>query len=332
MGTWRIEPDMLARARFTLSPKAEIVAALSALLSPQDSADRAYRAMHHAAFEAMLARFPLRRAVLDCSYRPRRGQVPGWLADYLGTPPARPAVTAEDEIAEVAAMTQAEMRQHLEETILAPLPPDLAEAPLAQAAAGLLDWVWTRTLATDWPRRERILRADIVARTAQLASHGWAAVLRDLGQGREWVGGGELRINHYNLPTRELPATAQLHFIPVLSPDSWVGWSGSSAYAIYYPVTGRLAPADAARRGGLDRLVGANRAALLRRLDHPAGTTDLAAVSHLPIGSVGNHLRVLLDAGLVTRRRSGRAVLYWRTPLGDALTAADGDGTGSPAT
>jgi DNA-binding transcriptional ArsR family regulator len=58
-------------------------------------------------------------------------------------------------------------------------------------------------------------------------------------------------------------------------------------------------------------------------LDQPADPTDLAARSRLPIGAVGNHLRVLLDAGAVSRRRSGRAVLYWRTPLGDALVAAD---------
>lgn len=324
MGTWRIGPDLLARARFTLSPKAEMVSGLSALLDPQDSADRAYRTVHHAAFEAMLARFPLRRAVLRSSFRPGRGDVPGWVADYLAAPLTSPAVTAEDEIAAVAARTQDEMRRDLEEATLAPLVPELASAALAEAAAGLLDWVWTRTLASDWPRRERVLRADIVARTGQLASHGWAVVLRDLGHGREWVGGGELRINRYNLPTRELPATAQLFFVPVLSPKGWVGWSGTEAYAIYYPVTGRLAPAEAARRGGLDRLIGANRAALLRMLDQPAGTTGLAARSRLPVGSVGNHLRVLLDSGAVTRRRSGRAVLYWRTPLGDALVAADG--------
>jgi hypothetical protein len=33
---------------------------------------------------------------------------------------------------------------------------------------------------------------------------------------------------------------------------------------------------------------------------------------------------VLLDAGVVARRRCGRNVLYWRTALGEALIAADG--------
>ena len=40
--------------------------------------------------------------------------------------------------------------------------------------------------------------------------------------------------------------------------------------------------------------------------------TYLAASCRLPVGSVGNHLRVLL----VASRRSGRGVLYWRTALG----------------
>ena len=65
-------------------------------------------------------------------------------------------------------------------------------------------------------------------------------------------------------------------------------------------------------------------AGLLRRLDQPLGTTQLAASCGLPVGAVGNHLRVLLDAGVVARRRSGRHVLYWRATLGEALIAADG--------
>jgi DNA-binding transcriptional ArsR family regulator len=40
------------------------------------------------------------------------------------------------------------------------------------------------------------------------------------------------------------------------------------------------------------------------------------------LGSVGRHLRVLLDAGPVERRRAGRSVLYGRTAAGDVLVEA----------
>ena len=54
--------------------------------------------------------------------------------------------------------------------------------------------------------------------------------------------------------------------------------------------------------------------------------SGLAALTGLPLGSVGGHLKVLRESGLVERRRSGREVLYWRTALGDALTAAGSGG------
>ena len=323
-GTWQVPSDLLAKARFAVSPKAEAVSALEALVRPSDPAARAFRAAHHVAFEAMLDERPARRDLVACSFRPRRGSQPGWLADYLASPPSAPEVTFEAELAEVAATPAAALRADLRETTGGPLPRSLQTGDVTGEAAFVLNWVWTRTLATDWPRRERLLRADIVARTGQLARHGWAAVLRDLGKGREWAGDGQLRINPFDRPTRVLAADAGLSFIPVTSGASWVGWTEPVRYAIYYPVAGRLAPGDAARRGGLDRLVGANRAALLRLLDQPLGTTHLAASRGLPVGAVGNHLRVLLDAGVVTRRRSGRHVLYWRTALGEALIAADG--------
>ncbi|SCF73934.1 hypothetical protein GA0115254_11502 [Streptomyces sp. Ncost-T10-10d] len=40
------------------------------------------------------------------------------------------------------------------------------------------------------------------------------------------------------------------------------------------------------------------------------------------LGSVGRHLKVLLDAGLAQRRRAGRSVLCYRTAAADVLVRA----------
>ncbi|MDQ2849669.1 MAG: ArsR family transcriptional regulator [Actinomycetota bacterium] len=324
MGTWQVPPDLLASARFVISAKAEIVTTLIALFRPRDATERAFHTANKAAYDAMLDRFPQRRALLDCSFRPRRGAKPGWIADYLSSPPPSPTASIAQELACIAELTGDRMRADLQETIQGALPAELADLDLAECAVDLLSWVWTHTLETDWQRREQILRADIVARTSRLATHGWAAVLHDLGRDRDWVGDGQLRVSRLDVPTQILPAGADLYFIPVIGSATWIGWTQGRTYAVYYPVTGRLAQTDASRKGGLPLLIGTNRAALLRMLEHPDSTTNLAARLRLPIGSVGNHLRVLLQAGVVTRRRSGRIVLYWRTPLGDALVAADG--------
>lgn len=43
------------------------------------------------------------------------------------------------------------------------------------------------------------------------------------------------------------------------------------------------------------------------------------ALTNQPLGSVGRHLKVLLDSGLIGRRRSGKSVLYYPTAVGDVL-------------
>jgi hypothetical protein len=98
-----------------------------------------------------------------------------------------------------------------------PLPRALAGPGLRTAVADILRWVWTTTLVHDWPRRRRVLEADIVARTSRLASHGWADVFATLGSRTCWVGDGHLQINGYDLPSRDLSAAQELSFVPVHS-------------------------------------------------------------------------------------------------------------------
>jgi DNA-binding transcriptional ArsR family regulator len=164
------------------------------------------------------------------------------------------------------------------------------------AVADILRWVWTPPLVPDWPRRRRVLEADILTRTSRLASHGWAGVFDTLSPHSSWLGDGRLQTNGYEFPDRDLSQARELAFVPV---HSYTG-------------------AD-----GLARLIGPNRARVLRLLDEPRSTTQLAALTGLPPGAVSGHLRVLLEAGAVLRRRAGRAVLYRRTSLGHALAAAD---------
>jgi DNA-binding transcriptional ArsR family regulator len=68
--------------------------------------------------------------------------------------------------------------------------------------------------------------------------------------------------------------------------------------------------------------IGPARARVLALLDTPKSTTQLVALTGQGLGSVGRHLKIMLDAGLLRRRRAGRSVLYYRTAVGDRLMRA----------
>ena len=203
-----------------------------------------------------------------------------------------------------------------------PLPAPLQRPDLTERAADLLEWVWTQTVLPDWPRRQRILEADVVARTRELSQGGWAAALDGMGPGMRWLGEGRLQINACDYPPRTI-AGAQLVFVPVTPRQGWVTWDEPHRYAVMYPCAGVLAQADPAPAPeALGALLGPARASVLVLLDTPKSTTQLVALTGQGLGSVGRHLKVLLDARLVQRGRAGRSVLYYRIPAADTLLAA----------
>ena len=63
-------------------------------------------------------------------------------------------------------------------------------------------------------------------------------------------------------------------------------------------------------------LLGRTRAAILRALTEPRTTTGLARTLEVSGASASEHARTLRRAGLITTRRTGKAVTHLITPLG----------------
>jgi DNA-binding transcriptional ArsR family regulator len=321
MGVWLVGADALARSRFAISPMAETVATLLVLRgSPNRPGQLTGPAGTRAAFRRRLAGDPVGAAFVRAAVAPR------WVADFLCTPPADADRTFADELRRIRSTTAAELRvdlvdpEHTGRRSADPVghDPALDAADLPDRVADVLAWVWAEAVEPDWPRRRRAFEADVVARTRRLSTGGWAAALDDMRPGMRWLGDGQLQINAYDFPPRDL-AGARLLFVPTTTAHGWVGWDPPHRYSIVYPCTGLLAETRPAAPDALRRLIGPARATVLALLDAPMSTSQVVAVTGFALGSVGNHLKVLLDAGLVRRRRSGRSVLYFRTGDGDRL-------------
>ncbi|MGW0664464.1 DUF5937 family protein [Streptodolium elevatio] len=320
MGLWLVNADTLAAGRFVVSPLAEATAALMALSagSAVHPGERAWLDAHLAPFRARVAADPPAERLCEVAF----GR--SWIADFLTPCPSGEAgLTFDQEVRRVAETPPERARADAEVAYGRPLPPDLRGVDLGAVATELLSWVWKSAVLPDWDARRRVLEADVIARMGELSRGGWAAALDNLRPGMRWLGDGRLQINTHDYPPREVVG-AQLLFVPVTPRSGWVSWDLPHRYAIVYPCAGALADVAAgpALPGAIGRLLGDARASVLLLLDTPKSTTQLVALTGQGLGSVGGHLKVLREAGLVGRRRVGRSVLYFRTEAGDTLLAA----------
>lgn len=119
-----------------------------------------------------------------------------------------------------------------------------------------------------------------------------------------------------------MPVTPRKGWISTDRPDSR---GAVHRNAVVCPCSGTLTePERAAVPEAPARLLGAGRVSVLVLLHSPMSTTHLVALTGRGLGSVGRHLKVLLDAGLVGRRRAGRSVLCYRTAAAAAVIRAQG--------
>jgi DNA-binding transcriptional ArsR family regulator len=314
----RLNQDTLARTRFALSPMAEVVAALTLLSgchSPPPVALAWVRA-HSRAFNAMLTE-PVLAALVTIA---RSGN--NYLPDFMTPTPPGMSTTFAEQFAGVAATPGDKARSDLAYSAGGPLPTALDRPDVAQHVADALATLWAQFIEPGWPGIRAALQRDVVQRAGWLATCGWAHALGGLNGSIRWLGEGRLEVNKHASGELDV-GEAELLLIPCSLGIGWICIDPSRAYAIVYPARGIAARFGGRSPGGLDRLIGATRAAVLRSLAVPASTSQLVAQLGLSLGTVGDHLAALRDAGAVASVRTGRSVLYHQTELGRALTDQD---------
>jgi DNA-binding transcriptional ArsR family regulator len=263
---------------------------------------------------------------------------PGWGVDFLSPVPAGLYTTIGDLLAQVRSTPADQAHREVAEAMRRQPAVDprieriLVSDQVAEYAADVLAAAWQALLEPEWRTLRAILERDVVYRAGQLASRGWAAALTDLHANLSWRRGC-IELSRWPGDEDAELAGRGLLFVPSVFvwPRLALTLDPPWPPALIYPARGvaalwerpGLASSDA-----LGRLLGASRAAILLALEEPASTSQLAATLGQSLGGIGDHLAVLREAGLISRARSGRSVLYRRTPVGDALTVTGFQGAG----
>jgi DNA-binding transcriptional ArsR family regulator len=312
MAVFQVDADVLARTRFQTSQLTETVAAVNILKTAQPLPwHRSWKDDHVDLFRDYLAGDPVTAAIVA------RGFSTTWIADYVAAPPRQADLTLEDELAEMEVLSDKRVRADLAHG-RTQLPPELSSAGLGERTAALLRWVWRHTVEPDWPRRQAALRTDVVSRISALSKEGWSGVMNNLRPGVRWLGDGELQVSESTHPSCDARGR-DLAFIAAHCRGGWASWRLPDRFAIVYPVIGVFSPDLLHTPEPLVDLLGRARSTVLVQASAPISTSALVTATGLPLGTVGNHLRVLLRSGLLHRRRSGREVFYWWTDTARAL-------------
>jgi DNA-binding transcriptional ArsR family regulator len=312
MAVLELTADDLAATRFALSPMAELTGALHVLggryLPPGLGR---WTAQARPRYLALRQGDPFFAALVDLLC------VTSWLPDFICRPPSAMDTTFAAELAAVRAVPAGEARADLLiSTQGRPLAPELDRDEIPAAAARALSAAWNELLAPEWPRLRGILERDVIHRAGLLATYGWRRAFGSLTTDLHWED-GRIEIRTLTGPSHRIQG-ARLTLVPNGFGGGWLSLDPPRAYAYHYPARG-TALREPASPDGVERLIGRPRARLLRALDAPATTSQLSRQLAMSLGGTSTHLAVLQQAGLVAKARSGRAVLYRRTLLGDTL-------------
>lgn len=278
----------------------------------------AWYATHQASFDRRLKRDPFLRGLADLLSQTK------WLPDVVALPPSGGMSTSlSAELEPVGAMTDAEIRAAFEVSLQHSwVEQDLRwtdGADLGHSLASAVRTVWSRHVAPDWPRRREALEREVMFRAGLLAAYGWPKALEGMSRRSQWIGADSIQFSNRPGADRHV-GDEGLQFVPVtLQGGTWLCESKTAGYALVYPARRAAVEFPADGRVALERLIGRGRAELLSRLSRPGTASELAEELELSLGTVGRHLRILRDAGLIVGLRDGHKVVYRVTVRGAEL-------------
>ncbi|MEU4742111.1 winged helix-turn-helix domain-containing protein [Actinosynnema sp. NPDC023658] len=312
----RLSPTALARCRFALSPFVETLGALITLQRPSPDPWHAdWHARHQPAYREWLAGDPVAAGLLPLVAATK------WLPDFVTVPPGGGMRTRiVDELAEVAAHSDDQVRSTTADSVAASWQRQdtawLSLDDLGPRVAEVFRTGWDRFVAPDWPRRRAVLERDVMHRAGLLAVYGWKQTVESMRDRPIWVGDRAIRFSDRDDPDRWIGDEGLL-FVPRTTGGGWWTCERPPHYALVYSARGTAAPAP--ESASLAALLGPGRARVVRELAHAATSSQLSHALGVSLGTVSSHLAVLREAGVVTRARAGRNVVYQLTERGEQL-------------
>ncbi|MEU4605850.1 DUF5937 family protein [Kribbella sp. NPDC023972] len=255
----------------------------------------------------------------------------GYIPDFITPAPPRRTTSFESGLAAIAATPHdlvVEEIGKLHHDTPHPLLPDLIAHPAKalDLITSSLESYWRRAIEPDWRRMRALLQDDLTFRLDELASGGIERLFRNLHPSVRFSS-SRIEIDRPYACDGEPMAGQGVLLVPCV-----FGWPAGLAVTaaphvptVTYPPRG-LGRLWEDRQDTTDSpladLVGRTRAAIVSHLDLPMSTTHLANQLGVSAPTLSVHLSILRSAGVVDSRRDGRAVLYYRTSLGNQLLSA----------
>jgi DNA-binding transcriptional ArsR family regulator len=255
-----------------------------------------------------------------------------YIPDFLTPAPETPFPQFEDELEQVARTEPARISAELSHMIgslggapAAAMTQEILEdpAPFVGRLVEQMREYWKLTIEQHWPRIRALHEADVTYRARQLALGGAELLFADLHPSLSWA--GDALVIDKQMCEDVDPGGRGLVLIPAV-----FDWPGIAILmgddlqpTLSYSPRGIAElwdePEDVRGDGAMDDLVGGTRADILRVLNVPMTTSELAHRLHVTPAAVSQQLGVLRRAGVVDARRQGREVYSELTASGRRL-------------